>query len=175
MDMRYRAVTTQCRIHIQRGKTDEASAVAGKLVADAIKEGWSDEGKKATQELFREVKMADIQFNKERLGNVATFSAAEALLAEAPEHAAVRLSYGVMLREAGEWDRATEQFQIVMAAHADGWLGFASRAGLAKTYFARGDISQAKQLAGIARKMGASMGMSEEILNQHLRPIESSR
>jgi hypothetical protein len=175
MDMRYWAVTTQCRILIHRGNTDEASAIAGKLVADAIKEGWSDEGKTATQELFREVKMADIQFNQERLGIAATLSAAEALVAEAPDHASVRLAYGVMLREAGEWNRAAEQFQIVMAAHADGWLGFASRAGLAKTYFARGDSSQAQQLAGVARKMGAAMGMSEEILNHHLKPIEGSQ
>lgn len=171
-EMRYWATISRCRMLIHEGRVDEAFSVANHFLEKAMREEWPEQGIEDCRALAREVRMAVIQAKMEQEGVDTALSAMEALVAEAPGHASVRINYGTVLRDAGQWDRAVEQFRIVMEQHPDGWLGFAARVGLARTHEARGDLSQARQQAGIARNLGRDFGMSEDALNHYLQSIE---
>lgn len=174
IDTRLWATATQCQVLFERGDKGEALAAAQEIAADAAREQWPERQRQFAADLVTEVKLATTLQNSEQADSAATLAALEALVAEYPEHAQTRISYGALLRDSGNFDQAAGQFQIIIDKHDNDWPAVASRIGLAKTYRARGDISKAEQLAAEARALGQRIGVSDELLNQHLDPIENT-
>jgi tetratricopeptide (TPR) repeat protein len=156
------------------GLWSQALKRAEDLQKVSVKQKWAPEDQSDATKLLLQVKVGVIQSESKQAGPSATITKLEEFVAENPSFSAGRTYFGAMLREAGRYPEALEQFHTVIANEPDDlWLQCLATTGAAKTFMAQGDSAKAKDYARRARELGATAGAPNEFLDEHLKPIEN--
>ncbi len=173
---RIQATYRICNLLFDSGKAEAALKHAESMVKASVKESWPEREKQIATSILLECRLGVILNRREPDGTDATLEELSRFVEENPAYADGRTTYAALLRDAGRYDQAIQQFEKVIADSARPEVTTCrATMGLAKTYFAKGDRSKAKEYAQQAREIGTQLNAPAEFMDQHLKPIETAQ
>lgn len=163
-------------IFARHDQWNELLRLTEETVNASSKEKWPEAESHYAKNFHLEARLGMISQESEKVGQAVTLAKLKEFVEQNPTFTTGRTGYAVFLREAGRYQDAIEQFQMVLNdAPGINWTSCRAKMGLAKTYLAHGNLAEAKKLARKAREMGAQLNAPVEFMDQHLKPIETAQ